>query len=249
MAPTETPLTAHDDRAEKRRLEVMQDVAVRLARLAESKRSDLAVRALEALRQKLRLLKMQALAAIMRGDRSVALTLADEVAELARAIVASEREAQAAGQQTFGADDTLVPILGPQTKSADSTPPIAGETVAEMTARRRPDGASGDDDGNAADLVRAALGLRDAPAISDTHDLVASLTKRSSPLLPLFDTSDGPDAVASEAASLIRSLRRAANRPARPHGTIDPAARADASVIAASLGNVGVAAMAMVSVA
>jgi hypothetical protein len=245
MAATETPLTTRNDHEAKRRLQVMEEVAARLAKLAESNRGDLAARALEALRQKLTLLKMQAMAAIMRSDRSAALALADDLEDLARAINAAERDCAAAG----GVDVVdAVPILGPQTPHKDDAPPIAGESALELSLQSRPpmlDNASGD----AEQVARAAAAVRGVVERSDLRELSARLVKHSSPLLPLFDTSSGPDAVANEAASLIRSLRRAGHRVERPHGTVDVGARMDASAIAASLGGAGLLNLAAVSVA
>ncbi|MBY9061452.1 hypothetical protein K7957_00710 [Sphingomonas yunnanensis] len=247
MAATETPLAARDDGAAKRRLQVMEEVAARLAKLAESNRKDLAVRALEALRQKLTLLKMQALAAILRGDRPVALALADELEELARAIIAAERDCATAGGG--GADIAdAVPILGPQTPAKKGLPPIAGEAELEM-ATVAPPVTLEDSLTEAAELAHAAASVRGAPDRYDLRELSAVLSKRSSPLLPLFDTSDGPDAVATDAANLIRSLRRAAYRARRRPGEIDARARMDASAIAASLGSVGLFGMVEASIA
>lgn len=247
MASTESPLTSHDDGAAKRRIQVMEEVAARLARLAGSHRGELAARALATLRQKLALLKMQALAAITRGDRRAALILAEELEDVARAIIAAERDyatlsisAEAAGP---------VPILGPQTPSQKDSPPVAGEAALEATAPARPavfDGLTS----VAEEISRAATGPRDAKDTADLRELKTALTKRSSPLLPLFDTSDGPHAVANEAANLIRSLRRAASRPARRKGQVaGVGARIDASAIAASLGTAGLLSMAQASFA
>ena len=247
MAATETPLAHRDDGEAKRRLAVMEEVAARLAKLAESDRRDLAVRALEALRQKLVVLKMQAMAAILRGDRGAALALADELEDLARAMTAAERDFAAAGS---GGVDVIesVPILGPQTPHKDDVPPLAGEAALGMSlqsASTTLDNPSGD----AEAVARAAASVRSIGEEHNLRELSTTLVKRSSALLPLFGTSDGPGAVASEAASLIRSLRRAGHRPKRRHGEIDASARMDASAIAASLGRAGLLSVAEVSVA
>lgn len=246
MAATESPLTHHDDGEVKRRLAVMEEVAARLAKLAESNRRDLAARALEALRQKLMLLKMQATAAILRGDRGAALALADELEDLARAITAAERDCATAGSAGVGVID-FVPILGPQTPHKDDAPPLAGEAAVEMSFQSAPstlDNPSGD----AEAVARAAASVRGTGEAHSLRELSTTLVKRSSALLPLFDTSDGPDAVANDAASLIRSLRRAGHRAKRRHGEIDATARMDASAIAASLGKAGLLTMMEVSV-
>jgi hypothetical protein len=247
MAATETPLTARDDGEAKRRLQAMEEVAARLTKLAESNRRELAVRALAALRQKLSLLKMQATAAILRGDRRAALVLAEELGEIARAIIAAEREyATVVG---VGGTVVEVPILGPQTPSKKDSPPVAGESALAVAAPPRPAMIEGVSD-EAADVSRAAGNLRAPAGDIDLRELKAVLTRRSSPLLPLFDTSDGPEAVAKEAAHLIRVLRRAAARPTRrPGETADVGARMDASAIAASLGTAGLSTVAQTSVA
>lgn len=247
MAATESPLTSRDDGAAKRRIQVMEEVAARLSRIAESSRGELAARALATLRQKLSLLKLQALAAITRGDRRAALILAEELEDVARAIIAAERDASAlsSGADAGGA----VPILGPQTPSRKDTPPVAGEAALEVAAPAKPavfDGVTA----VAEDISRAAAGPRGASDGADLRELRTALAKRSSPLLPLFDTSDGPDAVANEAANLIRSLRRAVSRPTRRKGqAADVGARIDASAIAASLGTAGLLSMAQASLA
>lgn len=247
MAATETPLAHRDDGEAKRRLAMMEEVAARLFKLAETNRRDLAARALEALRQKLTLLKMQAMAAILRGDRGAALALADDLEALARAITAAERDCATAES---GAADVIdaVPILGPQTPHEDETPPLADEAVVDMSLQSTPstlDNPSGD----AEAVARAAAAVHGISEGRGLHELSTKLVKRSSPLLPLFDTSDGPNAVANEAAGLIRALRRAAYRARRQHGTVDAGARMDASAIAASMGRAGLLSVAEVSVA
>ncbi|MBW6525298.1 hypothetical protein KZ813_00425 [Sphingomonas sp. RHCKR7] len=234
MAATETPLTARDDGEAKRRLQVMEEVAARLAKLAESNRGDLAVRALAALRQKLSLSKTRALAAILRGDRRAALGMAEELEQIARAITAAEREYTTVvdGVDALGA----APILGPQTPKRKDEPPIAGEAALEVTMPIRSVTFEGDS-AEAAAVSRAAAAVAGASDAADLRELTAALTRHSSPLLPLFDTSDGPGAVANEAAQLIRSLRRAASRPIKRRGEAAAVgAGMDASAIAASLG-------------
>lgn len=247
MAATETPLTHRDDGEAKRRLQVMEEVAVRMAKLAVSNRRQLAARALAALRQKLALLKMQAMAAILRGDRGAALALADELEDLARAISAAERDCATAGRS--GADVVAsVPIVAPQASHKDESPPLAGEAAAEMSLRSAPM-ALDDPSSDAEEVARAAAAVRGIAGERNLRGLGATLVKRSSRLLPLFDTSDGPDAVAGEAASLIRSLRRAGHRGERRHAAADVGARMEASAIAASLGPSGLLSVAEVSIA
>lgn len=267
MAATETPLAGRDDGDARRRLLIMEDVAAKLNKLAETSRSDLAARSLEALRQKLRLLKMQALGAIMRNDRRAAQILAEELADLARAIVAAERDYANAGGLPGAPTSLSLPTLR-ATPRGEVEPPVMGEAAADIAAANRRHSPEGGAGGEISAVLTAIAGMKAATgepvppttqpaaavaataaplptrdAAGDTTREAAVTVRRGSTLLPLFDTSDGVDGLADEAASLIRALRRAATRPGKGRST-SVGAQVDAAAIAGSLGIAGLFGMA-----